>query len=241
MKFGAEPKKLAVLGVLLVTAGIIYWVNRDDTGGPPHAQRAAPAASSVQTPKTLDLAKAPAPDLLKPAAPGKSRAQRESSQEFRPTLKAKRPEDRPDPTTIDPTLQLSLLTRLKNVKLDGGSVRSLFDFSTPPVPKANDPGKIIPGKKGTEVTSDSVRRATGRTEQTAERRTERSAGGIVDRRSARLVTSVSAREESGAMQAPRRLPPAPAALPASQPVPVMRRAPANRLSRETPPDSLPVR
>ena len=151
MKFGAEPKKLAVLGVLLVVAGIIYWNNRLDSGGPPSQQQAAPATAAMQTPKSLDIPKAPAPDLAKPTAPTRSRAQRDSAQEFRPTLKAKRPEDRPDPTTIDPTLQLSLLARVKNVKLDGGSVRSLFDFSAPPVPKAPDPPKIIPGKKGSEI------------------------------------------------------------------------------------------
>ncbi len=148
MKFGAEPKKMAVLGGLLVVAGIIYWNNRLDSGGPPQQQQAAPTSAAAPTLKSLDMPMAPAPDLAKPTAPTRSRAQRESAQEFRPTLKAKRPEDRPDPTTIDPTLQLTLLARLRNVKLDGGSVRSLFDFSAPPVPKAKDPGKIIPGKKG---------------------------------------------------------------------------------------------
>ena len=149
MKFGAEPKKMAFLGFLLVVAGIIYWNGSSDTGGPPQQQQAAPPTAAAPALKNSD--KGPVPDLAKPTAPNRSRAQRESSQEFRPTLKAKRPEDRPDPTTIDPTLQLALLTRLRNVKLDGGSVRSLFDFSTPPVPKAKDPGKIIPGAKGTEV------------------------------------------------------------------------------------------
>jgi hypothetical protein len=151
MKFGAEPKKMAVLGGLLAVAGIVYWNNRLDSGGPPQQQQAAPAKAASPTPSNLDIMKGPAPDLAKPTAPTRSRSQRESAQEFRPTLKAKRPEDRPDPTTVDPTLQLALLARLKTIKLDGGSVRSLFDFAAPPVPKAKDPGKIIPGKKGTEV------------------------------------------------------------------------------------------
>lgn len=151
MKLGAEPTKVAVLGTLLVLAGGVYWYNSQDTGGPPHQRQAAPSTAAAPTPKNLELPKGPAPDLARPTAPQKSRAQRESAQEFRPTLKAKRPEDRPDPTTIDPTLQLSLLARLKSVKLDGGSVRSLFDFSAPPAPKLPDPKKIIPGKKGTET------------------------------------------------------------------------------------------
>ena len=146
MKFGAEPGKLAALGVLLVVAGIIYWNNRLDSGGP-QQQQAAPVAAAAPTFKNLDIPKAPAPDLARPAAPTKSRVQRESAQEFRPSLKPKRPEDRPDPTTIDPTLQLTLLARLKNVKLDGGSVRSLFDFAAAPAPKAEVP-RIIPKVKG---------------------------------------------------------------------------------------------
>ena len=152
MKLGAEPKKLAVLAGILLLAGVLYWMNKDDTGGPPRDQHAAPAATTAApTSKSVETAKAPPPDLAKPAAQGRMRSQRESSQEFRPTLKPKRPEDRPDPTTVDPTLQLTLLARLKNVKLDGGSIRSLFDFAAPPVPKAPDPGKIKPGPKGTAV------------------------------------------------------------------------------------------
>jgi len=153
MKLGAEPKKLAVLIGLLLFAGVYYFMNSDDTSGPPReARSAAPAtAANPAAPKSADSPKMAMPDLAKPAAPNRARAQREASQEFRPTLKPKRPEDRPDPTTVDPTLQLALLTRLQSVDLKGGSTRSLFDFSAPPVPKAPDPKKIIPGKKGTDV------------------------------------------------------------------------------------------
>ncbi len=153
MNLGAEPKKVMILGGLLAVAGVIYFINRDDTGGPPReAQQAAtPVAKAVDPVK--EATKSLMPDLAKPAGPTRARSQREASQEFRPTLKAKRPEDRPDPTTIDPTLQLALLTRLKDVKLDRGSTRSLFDFSAAPVAivKAPDPGKIKPGAKGATV------------------------------------------------------------------------------------------
>lgn len=150
MKLGAEPKKIMILGGLLGLAGGVYWYNSQDAGGPPHQQQAAPSTAVAPSIKNPDIVKVPAPDLAKPTTATRSRAQRESAQEFRPTLKGKRPEDRPDPTTIDPTLQLTLLARLKNVKLDGGSVRSLFDFSAPPAPKLPDPKKIIPGKKGNQ-------------------------------------------------------------------------------------------
>lgn len=153
MKLGADPKKAAVLGILLVVAGIVYWNNRLDSGGPSSHQQAAPAAVAVQSQRTPDMLKAPAPDLAKPTAPTRTRAQREAAQEFRPSLKSKRPEDRPDPTTIDPTLQLGLLARLKNVRLDGGSIRSLFDFSAAPVDKAPNPGNIKVGPKTNVATT----------------------------------------------------------------------------------------
>ena len=146
MKLGADRNKVVALGILLLVAGIVYWNNRLDSG-PPSQQQAAPAAVAVQSQRTPDVLKAPAPDLAKPTVPTRTRAQREATQEFRPSLKSKRPEDRPDPTTVDPTLQLGLLARLKNVKLDGGSIRSLFDFAAEPVKKAPDPGRIPVGPK----------------------------------------------------------------------------------------------
>ena len=66
---------------------------------------------------------------------------RRSNQPFRPSLKY-RPEDRPDPTTVDPTLRLDLLAKLQDVGVDG-TQRSLFDFSAPPAPKLPEP-KIKP-------------------------------------------------------------------------------------------------
>ena len=47
------------------------------------------------------------------------------SEEFRPSLKPKRPEDRVDPMTIDPTLRLDLLAKVQAVDMEGGS-RNLF-------------------------------------------------------------------------------------------------------------------
>jgi hypothetical protein len=83
------------------------------------------------------LPAAPAPDARR--AP---RAAERSSQEFRPSLKPKRPEERRDPATIDPALRLDLLARLQNVKFEGGQ-RSLFEFGQPRLPKTPDV-KILP-------------------------------------------------------------------------------------------------
>jgi hypothetical protein len=54
-------------------------------------------------------------------------------QEFRPSLKPKKPEDRPDPTTVDPTLRLDILAKLNSVTIEG-SHRSVFEFGQPPAP-----------------------------------------------------------------------------------------------------------
>ncbi|HXM43720.1 MAG TPA: hypothetical protein VN924_20970, partial [Bryobacteraceae bacterium] len=72
-----------------------------------------------------------------------------SSEEFRPTLKPRRPEDRVDPMTIDPTLRWDLLAKVQAVKLEGGR-RNLFAVGAVPLPpeptvavKRNIPGAKV--------------------------------------------------------------------------------------------------
>jgi hypothetical protein len=60
-----------------------------------------------------------------------------------PRIGARRPEDRPDPTTLDPTLRLDVLAKLKQVTFSGGD-RSLFDFGQAPPPKPVPAPKILP-------------------------------------------------------------------------------------------------
>lgn len=74
------------------------------------------------------------------------------SQEWIPSVGARRPEDRPDPMTVDPSLRLDLLARLKEVTIAGGE-RSLFDFSQPPPPKVAEP-KILPKPVAQETPAD---------------------------------------------------------------------------------------
>ena len=138
MKFGAEPKKAALLGGLLVVAGGVYYYNSQD----PDLERARLASAPASRPA------APAP-VTAPSAPRQQQPRRSGSagprtvQEYRPSLKPRKPEDRPDPATIDPTLRLDLLAKLQDVKMEGGE-RSLFEFSQAPKPKQPDPPKIIP-------------------------------------------------------------------------------------------------
>lgn len=70
-----------------------------------------------------------------------------TSSEWRPRVGSKRPEDRLDPTKIDPTLRLDLLAKVQTVALEGGS-RNLFQFGVAPAPMVpftppHNPGHII--------------------------------------------------------------------------------------------------
>ena len=56
--------------------------------------------------------------------------------EFRPSLKPKRPEDRPDPMSIDPTLRLELLAKLQDQTEVQGMRRSIFEYGMAPKPPA---------------------------------------------------------------------------------------------------------
>jgi len=137
MKMGAERKKQIVLGALLLAAAVVYFVNSSSTGGREESGRTT-AASRVS-------------GSLPPASPGAPRdntpakqARGRTSSEFRPSLKAKRGEDRPDPSNIDPTLRLDLLAKLQTVDIEG-SHRSIFDFGQAPAPKV-DPVKAADAK-----------------------------------------------------------------------------------------------
>lgn len=143
MRVGAEPKKLAILALLLAVAGLVYWMNsrEDAPAGPaPQAKRATPPPAAGVAPPS------PSGGMANPPAIAQQRSVRQpgrGAQEFRPSLKAKRPEERVDPMNVDPTLRLDLLAKVREVRVQGGQ-RSLFDFSQPPPPKTPDV-KIVPG------------------------------------------------------------------------------------------------
>jgi hypothetical protein len=128
MNFGAEPKKIAILGGLVVVGGYVFYAN-------------VLAGPDVEKPKTAAQPVGQAPGL--PSVAGKGPALRKTtvrstSQEFRPKLPT-RPEDRANSATVDPTLRLDLLAKVQAVEPEGGS-RSLFQFSAAPPPPAD--GKV---------------------------------------------------------------------------------------------------
>lgn len=146
MKVGAEPKKLAILGVLSLVAVYVFYTNiiSPQPDIPPQARR--PATKPAPSGAIAIAQQAAAPASTHTGQPPRRRSTRENVQEWTPNLKPRRPEDRPDPTRVDPTLRLDLLAKLQNVTYTGGGERSLFDFSAAPPPKVPDI-KILP-KKG---------------------------------------------------------------------------------------------
>jgi hypothetical protein len=136
VKVGAEPRKLAVLALLLVVLAYVAYTN---LLSPEPA--AAPAGRAPQP------APARVPALASREAPEAAAAARPVLGEFRASLKPDRRERRLDPASIDPTLRLDLLARVQAVSPSGGT-RNLFQFGPPPAPKAPPEPKIIPKTPG---------------------------------------------------------------------------------------------
>ena len=132
MKVGAEPKKIAILAGLLVVALVVFLMNSSST---PDTGYTPPPAATAPSPI------APAPSASTTPAP---QQRGRTSTEFRPSVRPKRGEQRPDPMTIDPTLRLDVLAKLQNVTVEG-TRRSIFDFSQAPPPKL-DPVKEAAAK-----------------------------------------------------------------------------------------------
>jgi len=146
---GAEPKKIAILGgLLLLAGGAYYWTSRPDVPAGVNTSP-APAVNTAVTPSSAPTSGSPASAPRSATASygpkGATRGGRVSSSgdDFRPTLKL--PEGM-DVSSIDPTLKLDLMAKLRKVSVEGGS-RSLFEFYTPPPPPpppVTKPQPIVP-------------------------------------------------------------------------------------------------
>lgn len=138
---GAEPKKLAVLGGLVLLAGGAYfWSSRPDV--PASASTSptsgAPAVKTAVTPPSTPSAPRPATASYGPRSAPRGGRVSSSGDDFRPTLKL--PEGM-DVSGIDPTLKLELMAKVRKVSVEGGS-KSLFEFYTPPPPPPPPPPKV---------------------------------------------------------------------------------------------------
>lgn len=152
---GAEPKKLAILGVLVVAAGgAYYWSSRPDipaganTSPVPAVKTAVPVSSGQFASQS---APRPGTSSYGPRTAARGGRGSVTGDDFRPTLK---PPEGLDLSRIDPTLKLDLLARLRRVSVAGES-RSLFEFYTPPPPPVPKPKPIVPKP----VTTDEAKAA----------------------------------------------------------------------------------
>ncbi len=143
MKLGVENKKSVwALGMLTLGLGYAFYDNVIDTGpsSSPATRTPPPAAAALATPAV------PAED----ATPAPSRGNRNRSGEFHPIVHAKRPEDRMDTASADPTLHLELLAKLQGVPAAGDG-RNLFAIGavvtkpTGPEPKVTLAHHVIIG------------------------------------------------------------------------------------------------
>ena len=133
MKVGVEPKKIALLGGLLLVAAFLLYRNVF-SGNPGSEPRTKPSR--------VPYAIVPPELIAQPAAVSKTAAsgRRGSTQEFRPPYKQKGPID---PSSIDPRLRLDLLAKVQSVEPQGGA-RNVFQFGPSEIPAIKEPSKIIP-------------------------------------------------------------------------------------------------
>jgi len=142
MKLGAEPKKVAILGGLVVVAVVLFFMNSTPSGPPQQATTATTNArptAGIRLP-AQQVAEVPMGRPVPVAQTRQSSRQGRVLSEFKPSMKPKRPEDRPDPMTVDPTIRVDVLAKLQAVGVEGMH-RSLFEFSQapPPPPPAGGP------------------------------------------------------------------------------------------------------
>ncbi|HLW75931.1 MAG TPA: hypothetical protein VKS01_03080, partial [Bryobacteraceae bacterium] len=159
---GAEPKKLVILGVLILAGIATYFFIRPDSNS-----SSAPASAAAKASPAADVPDPPAAPVRSPASAVNAAPARRSAggppiarrgghtlaDEFHPSIKA--PEG-VDLTTIDPTIHMDLLARLRDLPMEGGT-RSVFKEGAPPPP---DPvvvkpkpmlvGPMLPEPKHTE-------------------------------------------------------------------------------------------
>ena len=136
MKLGTENKKAVwALAVLSLIAAYFLYDNFSDSGPSP-----APASKGVLSERNaaadLPSAATPAPATSGARSMPVStprRAAGKKGDDFHPSM-LRRPEDKLDPLSIDPSLHLARLEKLQAMKPEGGD-RNLFQFGAAPPTK----------------------------------------------------------------------------------------------------------
>ncbi len=121
MKLGADKKRLAMLGGLILIGGYVLWSNVLSSDS-------SSTSAGASTPAPVALAPVPAANSTRQTDIARLAARRNRTQrpaEWNPTY--------PDPKTVanaeivDPTLRLDLLSKVQQVEISG-SQRNLFQF-----------------------------------------------------------------------------------------------------------------
>jgi hypothetical protein len=132
MKLGAEPKKVAILGALLLGALVIVYFNYFAGGSEPKPT-ARPVAAIASPPVVA------APVFIPPGRAAVGGRRRTSNNgivsEFKLRQGVEPGAEKPDPATIDPTLRLDLLAKLQQVEMPT-SMRNIFQYGAAPPPPA---------------------------------------------------------------------------------------------------------
>ena len=135
MKTGAEPKKIALLGVLVVVGAVALYYNVF-AGDSPSPRPVARTAAPVVAPNISTRAGS------KADRKSASRSSNEAFGSIRQGVEAGQPE--PDPATIDPTLRLDLLAKVQHVD-PPAQMRNIFQYgAAPPPPKPVELPKNVP-------------------------------------------------------------------------------------------------
>lgn len=132
MKFGAEPRKIAIFVGLLAVAGIVFWINSSSDAPAPSASRhtavdpVAAVAAAPSEPTRVALRRAPQGHV--------------EIGNWEPKLPKSI-----DPSKVDPTLHLELLAKVQGVQEEGGA-RNIFQTTAAPPPpqQAADKSKVPP-------------------------------------------------------------------------------------------------
>src|ERR1039458_10407342 len=101
MTLGADRKKLYFLGALTLIGGYFFYSNVLSGPPSPEPSRPSPAAARAR-PAPAIVPPVAAPSSEAQAAPRRTATSSRSSEEVRPSMKAKRTEGRVDPMSIDP-------------------------------------------------------------------------------------------------------------------------------------------
>ncbi len=126
MKLGADRKRIATLGGLVLIGGYVIWSSFFSD-------------SSSSSDNTVRTAAAPAPVISSPADTSRVSTRRKG--QSRPTEWSPGIDGKPlDPLKVDPTLRLDLLAKVQQVGLSSAQ-RNLFQFgeSAPVAPAAGGP------------------------------------------------------------------------------------------------------